>query len=263
MYAALADAVTTAARDGVGALLVSASGDTFTAGNDLRDFLDNPPHGDDAPVFRFLLGLLETDVPVVAAVRGAAVGIGTTMLLHCDLVYAAPTARLRVPFVDLGLVPEAGSSVLLQRRIGRARAGAALYLGETIGAEAAFADGLITKIVADDALDAEAHAAARAIAAKPREAVRETKRLSNWDRDVVRAAIGRESAAFNERLASAEARAAMGAFFQRARLDAPEAVRAFRSSRFASRISHDDGTASHSEVCHWKRPKQMLAFRLS
>ena len=106
--------------------------------------------------------------------------------------------------------------MLLQRRIGRARAGAALYLGETIDADAAFADGLVTKVVADHALESGAEAAARAIAAKPREAVRETKRLLNWDRDVVRAAMARESIAFKQRLASDEARTAMGAFFQRA-----------------------------------------------
>ncbi len=216
MYAALADAVVSAAPDGVGALLLAASGDTFTAGNDLRDFLDHPPRGQDAPVFRFLHGLVETDVPIVAAVRGNAVGIGTTMLLHCDVVYAAPSARFKLPFIDLGLVPEAGSSVLLQRRLGRARAGAALYLGETIGADAAHAAGLITAIVADDALDAHADAAARAIAAKPREAVRQTKRLLNHDRDTIIAAIARESAAFTARLASDETRSAMQAFFSRA-----------------------------------------------
>jgi enoyl-CoA hydratase/carnithine racemase len=215
MYAALGDAVESAGNDGIGALLLSARGDTFTAGNDLRDFLEQPPHGEDAPVFRFLFGLVRTDVPVIVAVRGNAVGIGTTMLLHCDLVYAAPSAKFKVPFVDLGLVPEAGSSVLLAQRIGRARAGAALYLGETIDAERAFADGIVTKIVPDDALDAEADRAARAIAAKPREAVRETKRLVNHDREAIVEAIGRESAAFRTRLASDEARAAMSAFFQR------------------------------------------------
>jgi len=215
MYGMVADAIASAANDGVGALMIEARGDTFTAGNDLRDFLEQPPHGDDAPVFRFLFGLALTDIPIVAAVRGAAVGVGTTMLLHCDLVYASPTAKFKVPFVDLGLVPEAGSSVLLQRRIGRARAGAALSLGETISAEQAYGDGILTKIVPDDALDAEADAAARAIAAKPREAVRETKRLVTYDRDTIVAAIKRESAAFRVRLASDEARAAMSAFFQR------------------------------------------------
>ena len=217
MYGVLADAVESASRDDVGALLICARGDTFTAGNDLRDFLDQPPHGEDAPVFRFLIGLARTDVPVLAAVRGAAVGIGTTMLLHCDLVYAAESARFKVPFVDLGLVPEAGSSVLLPRRFGRARAGAALFLGESIAADRALAAGLVTKVVDDDALDETAAAAARAIAAKPRQAVRQTKRLMTYDRDAIVAAILREGAAFRERLASDEARAAMSAFFQRGR----------------------------------------------
>ncbi|MDB5069373.1 MAG: enoyl-CoA hydratase [Candidatus Eremiobacteraeota bacterium] len=215
MYGVLADAVNSASADDVGALLLQARGDTFTAGNDLRDFLDQPPHGEDAPVFRFLTGIATTDVPIVAAVRGNAVGIGTTMLLHCDLVYASPSAKLKVPFVDLGLVPEAASSVLLPRRIGRARAGAALFLGETISADEAYANGIVTKIISDDALDAEAEAAARAIAAKPRQAVRETKRLITHDRDTVVAAIMREGTAFRARLASDEARAAMSAFFQR------------------------------------------------
>jgi enoyl-CoA hydratase/carnithine racemase len=215
MYAALADALASAAHDDVGALLIGARGETFTAGNDLHDFLDQPPHGEDAPAIRFLIGLATTDVPIVAAVRGNAVGIGTTMLLHCDLVYASPTAKLKVPFVDLGLVPEAGSSVLLPRRIGRAHAGGALYLGEPISAEQAYADGIVTKIVPDDELDAHAEAAARAIAAKPREAVRATKRLITHDRDDIVSAIRREGIAFSERLASDEARAAMSAFFTR------------------------------------------------
>jgi len=137
------------------------------------------------------------------------------MLLHCDLVYASPSAKFKVPFVDLGLVPEAASSVLLPRRIGRAHAGAALYLGEPISAEQAHADGIVTKMVPDDELDAHAQAAARAIAAKPREAVRATKRLITYDRDAIVAAIRREGTAFSERLASDEARAAMSAFFTR------------------------------------------------
>jgi len=215
MYADLADAIASAPSDGIGALLFTAEGTTFSAGNDLHDFLNDPPRGEDTPVFRFLFGLAETDVPIVAAVRGNAVGIGTTMLLHCDVVYAAPSARFTLPFIALGLVPEAGSSVLLQRRIGRARAGAALFLGEPMAADAAYASGLITEIVADDALDAKAAAAARAIAAKPREAARETKRLLNYDREAIVAAMRRESAAFTARLASDEARAAMRAFFTR------------------------------------------------
>jgi enoyl-CoA hydratase/carnithine racemase len=215
MYAVLAEAVGGASTDGIGAVLLRTSSATFTAGNDLRDFLDQPPHGDDAPVSRFLAALVETDVPIVAAVRGAAIGIGTTILLHCDLVYASPSAVLRVPFVDLGLVPEAASSVLLPRRIGRARAGAALYLGEPIDAEAAREAGIFTKVLPDDVLDACADDAARTIAGKPREAVRETKRLLNYDRAELLEAIGREGDAFRTRLGSDEARTAMAAFFSR------------------------------------------------
>jgi enoyl-CoA hydratase/carnithine racemase len=215
MYAALADAITSAQDGGVGAILLGARGETFTAGNDLRDFLEQPPADDDAPVFRFLLALATNEIPLIAAVRGAAVGIGTTLLLHCDLVYAAPSARFRVPFVDLGLVPENASSVLLPRAIGRARAGAALYLGETIDAASAYADGIVTKVVDDAELDVVALNAARVIAAKPREAVRATKRLVDHDRDEILAAIRREGTVFRERLGSAETRAALSAFFSR------------------------------------------------
>lgn len=215
MYDVLADAIVGAADADVGAVLLQGRGACFTAGNDLRDFLDRPPHGEDAAVFRFLIGLATTEVPVVAAVRGAAIGIGTTMLLHCDLVYAAPSATFAVPFVDLGLVPEAGSSVLLPRRIGRARAGAALFLGRPISLDQACLAGIVTEVVDDDALDAAADAAASAIARKPREAVRRTKRLVNYDRDAIVAAIRREGAAFRELLGSDDARAAMAAFFAR------------------------------------------------
>jgi enoyl-CoA hydratase/carnithine racemase len=215
MYAALAEAIQTASAEDIGAVLISARGSAFTAGNDLHDFLENPPRGDDAPASRFLRSLVLTDVPLVAAVRGPAVGIGTTMLLHCDVVYAAPSALFKLPFVDLGLVPEAASSVLLPRRIGRARTGAALFLGEPLDAQAALAGGIVTAIVPDDELDARAEAAARTIAAKPREAVRQTKRLLNADRDESLAAMRREGAAFTERLASDEARAAMSSFFRR------------------------------------------------
>ncbi|HYZ16890.1 MAG TPA: enoyl-CoA hydratase-related protein [Candidatus Acidoferrum sp.] len=215
MYGALADAIASAADENIGAILISGRGKTFTAGNDLRDFLEHPPSDGEAPVFRFLLALARTDVPLIAAVNGAAIGVGTTMLLHCDLVYASPSAIFKVPFVDLGLVPENASSVLLPRTIGRAHAGAALYLGETIDAERACADGIVTKIVAEDELEATAFAAAAAIAAKPREAVRATKRLVGHDRAGIIAAIEREGIAFRERLASPEAREAMTAFLER------------------------------------------------
>jgi enoyl-CoA hydratase/carnithine racemase len=215
MYDALADAIASAHDDGVGAILLRSSSDAFCSGNDIVDFLQHPPAGVDAPPFRFLFALASTDVPIVAGVRGAAVGIGTTMLLHCDVVYAAPSARFRVPFIDLGLVPEAASSVLLARTIGRSRAAAAFYLGETIGADEAAAHGLIARVVDDEALDEVAASAAAAIAAKPREAARATKRLMTHDRETTLEAMRREGAVFAERLASDEARSALRAFFEK------------------------------------------------
>jgi enoyl-CoA hydratase/carnithine racemase len=142
MYAALADALRAGEEDpGVRAVLFTGAGDAFTAGNDLRDFLERPPTGEGSPVLRFLHALVESTRPLVAAVQGQAVGIGTTLLLHCDLVYAAESAVFRLPFVQLGLVPEAGSSLLLPRRIGAARAAEMLLLGESMGAEEALAAG--------------------------------------------------------------------------------------------------------------------------
>ncbi|MDD5298507.1 MAG: enoyl-CoA hydratase-related protein [Rhodocyclaceae bacterium] len=215
MWIGLGTAFATAASAGNRVVLVTGRGATFCAGNDLRDFLEHPPKDENAPVFRCLLAMATLELPLIAAVRGPAVGIGTTLLLHCDLVYAAPGAKLKVPFVDLGLVPEAGSSLLLPRRIGRARAGAMLLLGETISAEQAHADGIITRIVPDENLDTEAQAAAAIIAAKPRQAVLETKRLLNHDRADLLAAIHREAASFCRLLETEEARTAIAGFFRR------------------------------------------------
>jgi enoyl-CoA hydratase/carnithine racemase len=215
MWTGLADALGSASEAGCGAVLITGRGPAFTAGNDLKDFLEHPPRDEAAPVFRFLRSLVSLDVPLIAAVRGAAIGIGTTLLLHCDLVYASPTVKLKLPFVDLGLVPEAASSVLLPRLVGRARAGRILLLAETLDAEQALDLGLVSKIVADENLDVEAEAAARAIAAKPRQAIRETKRLLTHDRAEIVAAIEREGASFRRQLASPEAQAAMASFFKR------------------------------------------------
>ena len=218
MYTAMSEAIAAADADAaVRAVLITGQPGVFTSGNDLEDFMQRPPQAsEDSPVFQFMQALVGCGKPVVAAVTGAAIGIGTTMLLHCDLVYAAPDASFKVPFLDLGVVPEAASSVLLPRRIGRARAGAAFFLGEALDAQAALAGGIVTKVVDDAQLDAAAEAAARTIAAKPREAARAMKRLMNHDRDEISAAIRREGAIFGERLASAETRAIMSAFFERA-----------------------------------------------
>ncbi len=217
MYTALADALVAAREDaGVAVVVITGAGATFTAGNDLRDFLRAPPAAADSPVFRFLMALVDFDKPLVAAVRGAAVGIGTTMLLHCDLVYAAPSARFQLPFVSLGLVPEAASTLLLPRLVGQHRAAEWLLLGEPFDAAAAAAGGLVNAIIPDEALDAHAAAKARALAAKPRAALRHTKRLLRADMAEVKAAMQREADLFLEALRSPEAQAAFRAFLEKA-----------------------------------------------
>jgi len=217
MYAAAADALLAADLDpAIGAVVIGSTGETFTAGNDLRDFLERPPAESSAPVLRFLDALASTRKPLVAAVRGAAVGIGTTLLLHCDLVYAAEDARFWMPFVDLGLVPEAGSSLLVPQRVGPHIAAEFLLLGEPFGAERARALGLVNEIVPGAELDGLALGKAHALAAKPREAMLATRALLRGaNAGSVRERIAVEAERFVQRLASPEARAAMAAFLSR------------------------------------------------
>ena len=179
MYAALRDGIRAAEADpAVRVILFTAAGDSFTAGNDLHDFLSaRPEDGEEAPVHGFLHAIAAAEKPLVAAVRGNAVGVGTTMLLHCDIVLAAPDAVLQVPFVNLGLVPEAASSLLLPRAIGHQRAAAMVLLGERIGAADALAAGLVNRIVPLDDLDDAARAVAATLAAKAPTAVRLAKAL--------------------------------------------------------------------------------------
>src|SRR6267142_3155914 len=166
MYAAMTDTLATAESDsGVRAIVIHGTRDCFTAGNDLKDFLEGPAGASQA--LRFVSALSKVCKPVVAAVGGPAVGIGTTMLLHCDLVYAAPGARFQMPFVPLGLVPEAGSSFLLPYIAGYQRAAELLLLGQPFDAEKAYAAGFVTSIVPEKELFERARAGALAIAALP------------------------------------------------------------------------------------------------
>ena len=215
MYAALADALGRAAGDpGVRAVVLSGRGGVFTAGNDLGDFLLDPPTGTDSPVFRFLRAASTFPKPLLAAVDGPAVGIGTTVLLHCDLAYAAPDARFKLPFVDLGLVPEAASSLLLPRAVGPMRAAGWLLFGEAFSAADALAAGLVNEVVADPT--ARALERARTLAAKPPEAVRLTKALlRRADATAVRETMAVEGEHFTERLVSPEAQEAFTAFFEK------------------------------------------------
>jgi enoyl-CoA hydratase/carnithine racemase len=222
MYGQLADALGAARTDdAVRCVVITGAGDTFTAGNDLGDFA-RVASGDlkqlDRHVHRVLDVLATFEKPVVAAVPGLAVGIGTTMLLHCDLVFLAETALLSTPFVDLALVPEAASSLLLQERIGYARAFSMFALGERVDAASALAWGLANRVVKGDELQATAQAAAQALAARPPGAVVATKALMR-DRARLQAQIAREGEAFAGRLASPEAREAFTAFAERRKPD--------------------------------------------
>lgn len=216
MYAKLADALEAAETDNsVRVILFSGNGGAFTAGNDLQDFLNNPPEGENTPVFRFLRAISTAAKPMIAAVSGVAVGVGTTMLLHCDLVYAAENARLSLPFVNLALVPEAGSSLLLPRMIGHHRAAELFLLGEPFTAATAREYGIVNAVFAEEALLDAAVTTARKIAAKPPTAVKLTKQLLRQARGDVAGQMAAEGAHFRAQLKSAEAREAMTAFFEK------------------------------------------------
>ena len=217
MYAGLADGLEAAGRDpAVRAILIGAEGDAFTAGNDVAEFLNRPAMADAAsPVSRFLRTLSSVEAPLVAAVNGLAIGIGTTMLLHCDLVVASTRARFQTPFVNLGLVPEAASSLLLPRRIGHQCAAELLLLAESLDAPTALAFGLVNRVVEPQALEAAALEIAHRLAAKPPEAMRQSKRLLREDPGLVAERMNAESEVFARQLRSPEAREAMQAFLEK------------------------------------------------
>lgn len=216
MYAALAEAITSANGDKtVRVILITGSEDSFTAGNDLGDFLENPPVDASSPVFKFMHAIAGAQKPVVAAVNGLAIGIGTTMLLHCDFVYAVETARFQLPFVNLGLVPELGSSLVLPALAGRAKAAELLMLGNPFYTATAVEIGLVNEACAADALIETAMETANALAAKPPAALRKTKALLNADVDTVTARIKAEAKLFGEQLNSAEVKEAIAAFFEK------------------------------------------------
>ena len=219
MYAAMTDALAAAESDpGVRAILIHGASDCFTAGNDLKDFLEGPAGASQA--LRFVSALSKVGKPVVAAVGGPAVGIGTTLLLHCDLVYAAPGARFQLPFVPLGLVPEAASSLLLPMLAGYQRAAELLLLGQAFTADKALAAGIVTEIVPEESLLERARTAAAALAALPPESVRLTKQLMKRPiAAAVAAQMAEEARLFAERLQSAEAKEAMSAFLEKRKPD--------------------------------------------
>ena len=222
MYAALADAIEGAAEDpDVRVISLRGEGQDFAAGNDLVDFLEAAPRLDEEiPVWRLLRGLATCEIPIVAAVHGNCVGIGTTMLLHCDLVIADDSAKFSMPFVDLGLVPEAASSLVFPRLAGRRRAARYLLLSEPFGADEAQAIGLVSHRATGGALEAKLDEVVATLLAKPPEALRQTQRLlRHGSHDEILERMKLESSLFAERLESAEVKEAIGAFFEKRKRD--------------------------------------------
>lgn len=217
MYAELANGLGSAMADEtVRAIVIAGQPGIFTAGNELGDFVNAPPAGVDFPAFRFMKALLQVDKPVIAAVTGPAIGIGATMLLHCDLVYIAAGATLSMPFVNLGLVPEFASSLLLPLRLGHVRAAQKLLLGEPIPADEAVRLGLANAVLPADQVLAHARAEAERFNALPQEGVRASKRLmKRAQARLVEETIAEEFKVFGARLGSAEVREAVAAFFEK------------------------------------------------
>lgn len=214
MYRALAAALHRAGEDGdVRAVVLTGTGDFFTSGNDLQDFLAHGTGDEERPAFDFMRALMALDKPVIAAVNGPGVGIGTTMLLHCDFVYAAPGAYLHMPFVDLAVVPEFASSLTVPALVGRARAAELLLLGEKMSAERAVADGFVNA-VAEDPLETAMETAVR-LAAKAPGALRRAKALMRRPAEDAADRILIEGEVFTDQLASPEARETMRAFLEK------------------------------------------------
>lgn len=216
MYAKVVEAMQAAeADDSVRAMLFTGAGEAFTAGNDLVDFRDNPKMGPDAPVAQFLQCLLTAKKPIVMAVNGIAVGVGLTMLLHADIVYAAEEAVITAPFVDLALVPEAGSSLLLPRRVGHAWAAEIMMLGRKVTAREGLEIGMYSRVLKADELLPAAEKAAVALANKAPQSVQRTKALMRGDIAEIGARMEQEGKLFGEQLMSGEFAESVMAFMQK------------------------------------------------
>jgi enoyl-CoA hydratase/carnithine racemase len=221
MYAAMADALQAAAADAAVRVVVFQGHETiFSAGNDIGDFLNKPPAGQNSPVFRFLHGIAAFPKPLIAAVCGPAVGVGTTMLFHCDLVYAGDNAAFSMPFVNLGLCPEAASSLLVPLMLGYHRAAEALLLGEPFMAEAALEVGLVNRVLPPTEANGYAQAQARKLAAKPISSLVETKRLmKSGQAQLVAKQMAEEGVSFGRMLGEPAAKEAFTAFMERRKPD--------------------------------------------
>lgn len=221
MYQTMADALASADADAaVRVILISGAGGNFTAGNDLADFLAAPPMDESAPVFRFIKGFANLQKPFVAAVEGVAIGVGTTMLLHCDLVYAGSGARFALPFANLGLTPEAASSLLLPLRAGHAKAAEMLMLGEVFHAQTALEVGIVNTVLPDGQVLDHALERCRKLTTQPAASLRLTKQLMKRAQDaLIRETMNVEADVFRQRLVSPEAKEAFAAFFEKRKPD--------------------------------------------
>lgn len=221
MYSLMADAIEAAATDpAVRVVLFTGTGGVFTSGNDIKDFLNVPPATADSPVARFMRALAVFPKPVVASVTGLAIGIGVTMLLHCDLVYVGKNTRLQMPFVNIGICPEYASTYLLPRVMGHQRAAELVLFGDPFTAQTALECGLVNAVLDDDAVDAHALERATRLAQQAPNAVRVTKKLlKRWRQDVVEDAMAVEAEHFTRLLREPEAMEAMTAFMQKRKPD--------------------------------------------
>lgn len=217
MYTRLAEILDEADQDEeTRVVLWHGAGGSFTAGNDMGDFLKNPPGAGESPQSQLMGAFIRFGKPIVVAVQGAAVGGGTTMLTHCDVVYAGESTRFQLPFINLALVPEFGSSYSMPARVGYLRAAELYLLGEPFGAARAAELGLVTRVIPDEQVFATAMDAAKKLAAKPSGALRASKRLLKQGFiDQVKAAIKLENEEFGQRVRSAEAKEAISAFLEK------------------------------------------------
>jgi enoyl-CoA hydratase/carnithine racemase len=217
MYVTLADVLNDAAKDErVRVVLWHGAGDSFCAGNDIEDFLKNPPGPGNFPQARLMNALVDFDKPLIAAVQGAAIGGGTTMLTHCDFVYADESAKFQMPFVNLALVPEFGSSFTIPTWTGHIRAAELILVGQPFDARKAAELGLVTQVVSDQNLLATATETARKLAAKPAGALQASKKLMKQSfREQIKAAMQAENEEFSAQVRSEDAKEALAAFLQK------------------------------------------------
>lgn len=228
MYTSLANILNDADKDDAISVVVwNGTGDSFTAGNDVKDFLENPPQAGDSPQARLTSALINFSKPLIAAVQGAAIGGGTTMLTHCDFVYAGESTKFQLPFINLALVPEFGSSFSIPARIGYLRAAELFLLGQPFDARRAAELGLVTRVVPDQELLATANKTAEALAQKPAGALKASKRLLKLSsREQIDQTVKAEGEEFSARTRSAEAKEAFSAFLEKRRPDFTKAKEA-------------------------------------